>query len=64
MGELNTQAEHNPLASRKAVGAAVMGNLLDAALPRGSLSRRADHFRFSSVYSSNSIMRSRRSPGE
>ena len=29
MGELNTQAEHNPLASRKAVGAAVMGNLLE-----------------------------------
>jgi MHS family proline/betaine transporter-like MFS transporter len=29
MGELNTQADHNPLASRKAVGAAVMGNLLE-----------------------------------
>lgn len=29
MGELNTQAERNPLASRKAVGAAVMGNLLE-----------------------------------
>jgi MHS family proline/betaine transporter-like MFS transporter len=29
MGDLNTQADHNPLASRKAVGAAVMGNLLE-----------------------------------
>ena len=29
MGELNTQADHSPLASRKAVGAAVMGNLLE-----------------------------------
>jgi len=29
MGELKTQADHSPLASRKAVGAAVMGNLLE-----------------------------------